>query len=100
VHGTLTLNPTHTAIGNATVALLKYNATSKQYDITLATTKTNNSGGALGAYTFSVKEMKAGTYYYELTYAGTATFTRDERSSDRDVAKHQDGVLLCSYPGR
>ena len=74
VHGTLTMNPTRTGIGNATVTLLKYNATSKQYDITLATTTTNSTAGALGAYTFSVKETNAGTYYYEVTYAGTATY--------------------------
>jgi hypothetical protein len=75
VQGRLTVNTTtHTGIGNAILTLLKYNTTSKHFDITLATAKTNGTAGALGAYTFLVKETTAGTYYYEVSYAGTATY--------------------------
>jgi hypothetical protein len=76
VQGKLTVNTTtnHTAIGNATLAFLKYNATSKHYDITLTAAKTNGTAEALGAPAFSVKETTVGTYYYEVSYAGTATY--------------------------
>jgi C1A family cysteine protease len=76
VQGKLTVNTAtnHTGIGNAPLTLLKYNATSKQYDITLATTTTSSATGTLGAYTFSVKETTTGTYSYEVAYAGTATY--------------------------
>ncbi|MEI7827697.1 MAG: hypothetical protein WCI87_07900, partial [Euryarchaeota archaeon] len=47
VYGKLTVNTTtnHKGIGNALLSLLKYNATSKKYDIILSTTKTNNTPG-------------------------------------------------------
>ena len=76
VQGRLTDNATtnHTGIGNATLTLLEYSATSGKYDTTVATTKTNNSAVALGAYTFSVKETTNGIYSYGASYAGTATY--------------------------
>ena len=74
VKGTLTATSTRVGIGNAPLTLLKYNAASKQYDITVATTTTNAASKNLGAYTFSVKETTAGTYNYEVAYAGTTAY--------------------------
>jgi len=62
VKGRLTINGANTGIGNQNVTPLKYNATTKTYS-PVKTVKTSSTS-TVGAYTFTVKEMKAGTYYY------------------------------------
>lgn len=60
-------------LGNQSVTLFRFSPTTNAWT-KLATTKTNNSTGTVGAYTFSVKEPAPGTYGYQVMYSGTATY--------------------------